>query len=165
MSLNDLTALVPPPAHVYIDRGWPAVTEALRLEFGSDLRAVVDAYGYGVFEPGFTLFDPRRYDCSYVAELLDVMRDPDLHADEYPLPPHPGPGRRLYPVASNGSGGFVMAVVVDALHDESTYWLSDANNGEFTEIGGALSSLLLSLFAKRPDLDAVWHISAPFRPL
>lgn len=111
MTVQALAAAVDPPHDVGIRSDWMSVTDRLGVSYAPDYRAVVEAYGFGYFEPGTMLSDPRsdRFRLS-VDAVLRVMRDPDLRRHPLPLPPYPGPGSRLLPVTSSG---YIMAVVVD----------------------------------------------------
>lgn len=165
MTVQALAAAVNPPHDVGIRSDWMSVTDRLGVSYAPDYRAVVETYGFGYFESGTMLFDPRsdRFPLS-VDAVLRVMRDPDLRRHPLPLQPYPGPGSRLLPVTSNGSGGYIMAVVVDGDQDDRTFWLADLDVDEFLELPGPFSSLLLRLVQGAPEIDEIWHITGPFHP-
>ncbi|MGK2965661.1 MAG: hypothetical protein ACSLFM_08630 [Tepidiformaceae bacterium] len=165
MSVQDLVDLVEPPTEVQVDRTWSVASDVLQVSFAPDYRSVVEVYGFGFFESGTTLYDPRRDTFGLnVGDLLEFLADPELRGEALPLPPHPGPGARLLPVTSNGSGGHLMSVVVDGVQDESVFWLADLDDDEFIEVAGPFSSLLVRLVQHTPGIDEIWHITGPFRP-
>lgn len=165
MSVQDLEYFVQPPTEVQVHRTWFVASDVLQVSFAPDYRSVVETYGYGRFESGTTLYDPRRDEFSlHVDELLEFLADPELRGETLPLPPHPGPGARLLPVTADGSGGHVMSVVVDGIQDESKFWLADLDADESIEVAGPFSSLLLKLMQHAPNIEKTWHITGPFRP-
>lgn len=168
MTLAELEQRLPPAADVVADRTWADVAKDLGIEFGSDFRAVMERYGQGHFDQGLTLFDPRRRSYEFeIAEVLEIMGDPELRypGKEHPYPPHPGAGTRLLPVGSNGSGGYLMATLVDGVQDEDRYWLGDLDVDDFTAVPGPLSEVLLGLLSGDAGASRAWQIAPPFHPL
>ena len=168
MSLAELERQLPPPDAVHVDRDWSEVRRELGVEFAPDYRAVLERYGQGHFDQGTMLFDPRRRGFALeIAEVLEIMGDPELRypGKEHPYPPHPGPGARLLPVGANGSGGYLFTMVNDGVQDEARYWLGDLDIDDFAEIQGPLSNVLVGLRSGSDRPSPTWRIAPPYHPL
>lgn len=168
MTLGDLLKWVRPPVSVPAARDWETAERALRIRFSSEYRAVVEAFGRGYFEPGVVLWDPRSTEFERdISVELQVMADPELGYPNngQPHPPYPGNGSRLLPVAANGSAGYLMAVIVDGVQEESEYWVCDLDADNFTKIDASFADVVLILTGDSSPMSRAWHFSAPFHPL
>lgn len=168
MTLQTLLSRVEPPSSVVPDRDWAAATESLGIVFVQEYRDVVGTFGRGYLEPGVVIWDPRsdRFEGDVSGEL-EAMADPELgslHAS-LPYPPFPGSGRRLLPVAADGSGAYVMVVIADGVQVESEYWWCDLDGGVSREFRCGFASVLLQL-ADDPSSDYwSWRFASTFHPL
>lgn len=167
MTLRQLQSRVEAPAVVQHDRDWAAAEQHLRIEFTAEYRQTVDTFGRGYLEPGVVLWDPRseRFDQDVAIEL-EAMADPELRHAEYglPYPPYPGPGRRLLPVAADGSGAYVMAVIDDGVQ-VAEYWECDLDGDTYTALRDTFAGSLLDL-ADDPSPDrSSWRFGTRFHPL
>jgi hypothetical protein len=167
MTLAGLLVLIPPPVQVVAERSWDEVADEFGVTFAPGYRDVVTTYGKGRFDQGTILFDPRRREFDDRARALSaIMADPELRAEPLPHPPYPGDGPRLLPVTSNGSGGYIMTVVMDGEQEESEFWLADLDADEFERVDGPFANVLVRLARRSAtEVDDVWQFAAPFKPL
>lgn len=168
MTLGDLLSRVAPPASVVAERDWEATRRDLGIEFAREYREVVETFGRGYLEPGVVLWDPRssHFEGDISVELR-AMADPDVGypGNGQPYPPYPGPGRRLLPVAADGSAGYVMAVIDDGVQVELEYWVCDLDDDDFTKVRSDFAGVLIRLADDpAPDLQT-WRFGNVFHPL
>jgi hypothetical protein len=167
LSPRELAGLVAPPATVRVDRSWEEAERDLGLVFSPDFREVLELFGAGHFKDDFVyLRDPRRLTFREAVEFdITALGDPELimYPERRPYLPCWGEGRRLLPVASDGSAGNLLAVFDDGVQDGSEYWYAIMDDEEYERVDGPYEHVLLALAAGEVRLRAGNRLQGPFQ--
>ncbi|WP_405914989.1 SMI1/KNR4 family protein [Streptomyces sp. NBC_00728] len=174
-TIDDLIALVPPPANPVDASGdWTQVEAGLGLELPADFKALISSYGLGQFVDfinPLTPFGSRNLLLRSAQRLLDSERPfREANPDDCPYPYYPEAGGLLEWAGTDN--GDRLCWVTDGHPDTWTVvawnprgWYYDAHDtGAVGFLHGWLSGRLnTTVFAANTHLTAPWF--EPFREL
>ena len=148
-----MALLAPPTTPVEPAGDWEEAERELGLRFPPDHRALLERYGAGRVGGEFGWLDPREVE-SYGRWAAVFLFPRELYEEARPGPPLPGfpdDGPSLYPLAANGNGDTVYAVVRDRVLDDTALWIGNIRNEEWLPVPGPLAAVIEAVLRGAAD--------------